>query len=140
MALEFTKCESCGIIFPNQDGTEKMCPKCRNEDASGMTVRDLLRILKNALRDAQGRGQFLTIHDLSTQTKIEEDKIWGFIHRGEIDTASFNDPEVRTFVARKKMEQLQSSVRKHDSPAEPGTGKAQKPHSGLHFRREDDEG
>jgi hypothetical protein len=140
MTLEFTKCENCGIIFPNQDGKETLCPKCRHADAAGVSSRDLLRLVKNAIRDAQGRGVFLTISEMSSQTGIEEEVIWGFIHRGEIDTAGFNDPEVRTYIARRKLEKLQSVIKKLDGPAEPEPSKSTKPRSGLHFRREDDEG
>ena len=140
MPLEFTKCESCGIIFPNQDGKETLCPKCRHTGSSGVSSRDLLRIVKNVIRDAQGRGVFLTVAEISKQTDVEEETIWGFIHRGEIDTASFNDPEVRTFIARKKMEKMQSVMKKKDEPADNESTKPNKPRSGLHFRREDDEG
>jgi hypothetical protein len=138
MPIEFTRCESCGIIFPNQDGKETRCTKCRNEGTQSVSSRDLLRILKNALRDSQSRGAFLTIHDLAVQTEIDEERIWGFIHSGEIDTASFSDPEVRSFVARKKKELMKSSVKPAEQEQKPEEGAKRK--SGFHLRVDDDQG
>ncbi len=136
MPIEFTRCESCGIIFPNEDGKHARCSKCRNEEAQSVSSRDLLRILKNAMRDSQSRGTFLTIHDLAQQTEIEEDRIWGFIHSGEIDTASFSDPEVRSFIARKKKELMKSSSKPVEQEPKPEEGSKRR--SGFHLRTDND--
>jgi hypothetical protein len=137
MAIEFTRCESCGIIFPNQDGKYSQCPKCRNEVGQSASIHDLLRLLKNAIRDTQSRGAFLTVTELSAVTGIEEEKIWHFIHSGEIDTASFNDPEVRNFVVRRKKELMKSTI-KAPSDTEAKPEEPARPKSGFHLKSKDD--
>lgn len=137
MAIEFTRCESCGIIFPNQDGKYTQCSKCRNDVAQGASIHDLLRVLKNTIRDTQSRGAFLTVTELSKLTGIEEDKIWHFIHTGEIDTASFNDPDVRSFIVRRKKELMKSTL-KAPAEAEPKPEEAHRPRSGFHLKSKDD--
>ena len=137
MAIEFTRCETCGIIFPNEDGKYAQCPKCRKEESSSASIHDLLRLLKNSIRDTQSRGVFLTVTELSKLTNIEEDTIWHFIHTGEIDTASFSDPEVRSFIARKKKELMKSTLKAPaDSEAKPE--EPSRPRSGFHLKSKDD--
>jgi hypothetical protein len=137
MAIEFTRCETCGIIFPNEDGKYTQCPKCRKEETQGTSIHDLLRLLKNAIRDTQSRGVFLTVAELSKLTNIEEDTIWHFIHSGEIDTASFSDPEVRSFIARRKKELMKSTL-KTPSDVETKPDEPSRPKSGFHLRTKDD--
>jgi hypothetical protein len=137
MAIEFTRCETCSIIFPNQDGQYSQCPKCRNEVSQGASIHDLLRLLKNAIRDTQSRGAFLTVDELSNATGIDVDKIWHFIHNGEIDTATFSDPEVRSFIARRKKELMKSTL-KAPSDAEPKPEEPSRPKSGFHLKAKDD--
>lgn len=138
MPIEFTRCEGCGIIFPNQDGKDSQCPKCRHEQAQHVSGRDLLRVLKNALRDAQSRGVFLNIRELSQLTEVDESCIWGFIHSGDIDTASLNDPEVRSFLARRKKELMKASAK--PAEAEPKLEEGTKRRSGFHLHADDDPG
>jgi len=97
-----------------------------------MTARDALRALKSTLRDAQARGELMTITDLAEETGIDEQRIWGFINDGEIDTASFNDPMVRDFVFKRRRELLKQSHPAHEEKPEPE-------HHGFHHRADEDE-
>ena len=139
MSPTFIRCEVCGIIFPDEGEGHTRCPKClapeEPEEAveDPGTKREILRTLKNALRDAQSSGQFLTVPELAKQTEIEETKIWDYIQSGEIDTASFDDPKVRDFLVKKRREQLQGLV--GDKPQKKSAPK--KP-SGFHTRSRDD--
>lgn len=108
MPLEFTKCEKCGKIFPAREVGATQCPACRGVSAE-LSDKDLLRQLKNTLRDVQSKGEFLDIPQLSAASKVEEDKIWHFINSGDISTASVDDPAVRDFLIRKKREQAKLS-------------------------------
>jgi hypothetical protein len=137
MATEFTKCEQCGLIFANPNGEQSLCPKCRQAEPGEISGKDLLRKLRNLLRDAQCQGAFMTIHELAANAQVNEDRVWHFIHTGELDTASFNDPEVRDFVVKKRKEMLKSRVGQPESPAnQPGTARPKT--SGFHLRVEDD--
>jgi hypothetical protein len=98
-----------------------------------MTARDALRVLKGTLRDAQARGDLMTITDLADATGIGEDRIWGFITDGEIDTASFNDPQVRDFVFKRRREMLKQNMPAHEERAEPHE------HHGFHHRTDEDD-
>jgi hypothetical protein len=148
MPAEFTKCAQCGIIFPNPDGQRELCPRCANEPLEHEeSLREVLRRLKNLLRDAQANGTFLTMEQLAQQANTDESRIWHFIQSGEIDTATLSDPEVKTFLARRHKERLKASVTQPKQPA-PGSGRPAaedkgKPGtsnkaSGFHIRREDD--
>jgi hypothetical protein len=143
MPLDFTKCDQCGMIFPSQDSSQRLCPKCRHEESSELSTRELLRTLKNALRDAQSSGVFFTVPELSRRTGILEDKIWHYIHTGEIDTASFNDPQVRDFLVKRHKERMKASLPKPPESAKPGEAprtddKSKAKISGFHLKVQDD--
>ncbi len=69
MALDFTKCESCGKIFPAKEDGQSICPACLGEDVE-LTDKDMLRNLKNTLRDVQARGEFLNIPQLAVVSGV----------------------------------------------------------------------
>jgi len=141
MAVEFKKCKYCGMIFPDASGQQDTCPKCRHEAAaSELSQRDILRTLKNALRDAQSQGLFLTVPELAGRTGVEETQIWHFIQTEEIETANFSDPEVRSFVIRQRKERYKAT-----HPQTPPESKSAKPDSavqehksGFHLKIDDD--
>jgi len=141
MPVEFKKCKFCGMIFPDAGGQQDTCPRCRHEATTGeLSQRDILRTLKNALRDAQSQGIFLTVPELAGRTGVEETMIWHFIQTDEIETASFNDPEVRSFIARRQMERLKTSLGRaqHEGkPARPGDAPRERK-SGFHLKIDDD--
>lgn len=139
MTPEFIRCKGCGIIFQSSTG-EELCPKCVRTAETGnafLDKKEMLRFLKNLLRDAQAAGEFLTVTELSTRTSIAESQIWDFIHNGEIDTASFDDPHVRDFLVRKRRE-LSQVKRKTSSEAESEGGREKKPR-GFHSRLDDEQ-
>jgi hypothetical protein len=137
MPVEFTKCEQCGLIFANPGGEEVLCSKCRQVEPESISSRELLRKLRNLLRDFQVQGAFLTIPELAEKAAVSEERVWHFIHTGELDTASFNDPEVRDFVVKKRKEMLKSRVNPSDTgQSQPGTARPKT--SGFHLRVEDD--
>lgn len=138
MTPEFTKCKGCGIIFQSSEG-ETLCPKCRASEDTNQAILDkkeMLRFLKNLLRDSQATGEFLTVADLSVRTKIAESQIWEFIHSGEIDTASFDDPHVRDFLVRKRRE-LAQAKKSESSDSDSGSGRGKK-RSGFHSKLDDE--
>lgn len=137
MPIEFTKCAQCGIIFANPNGTQTLCAKCRDEAPAFDSPRELLRFLKNTLRDAQAHGEFLTIPELAAKAEVTEDRIWTFIHAGEIDTAGFNDPQVREYIARRRKELMKNRQAGSEQSPEPKEGGRAKP-SGFHLKVEDD--
>jgi hypothetical protein len=142
MTQQFSKCETCGIIFLNPNEEHRQCPRCREETALPESDRDVLRLLKNMLRDAQSHGEFLTLHELSEQTGVPEEKIWHFIHNGEIDTASFNDPEVREYLVRKRREIAKMARGRPGEPERADSqppADAQKPGAGFHSKANDEE-
>jgi len=137
---DFTRCERCGIIFPRTEN-ETLCPKCSERGDEILTTelrskQEILRTLKNIIRDAQAKGEFLTVAELSESTKIEEATIWEYIQSGEIDTATFDDPEVREFIVRKRREQMKSlrSAKRAEEPPRDATTKIR----GFHSRSDDD--
>jgi hypothetical protein len=139
---EFVRCDSCGIIF-QQVEAETTCPKCleragEEEQDSGPGKLEILRQLKNIIRDAEASGSFFTVDELSDKTGIEVPKIWEFIHSGEINTARFDDPQVRDYIVRKRREQ-QKAMRgiKEPSPPPSASNSAAKIR-GFHSRPEDD--
>lgn len=139
---EFVRCDNCGIIFQQLEA-ETTCPKCREltgaqaEDAEPSTV-ETLRKLKNAIRDAEASGTFFTVDELSEQTGIAVPTIWEFIHNGEINTAPFNDPQVRDYIVRKRREQMKAlRGDKGPAPAPPASERPSKIR-GFHSRLEDD--
>jgi hypothetical protein len=140
MPAEFKKCKDCGMIFPDAGGQQELCPKCRHEDNAGeKSTRDLLRTLKNLLRDAQSQGQFLTVPELAKRSGIEEGVIWHFIQTDEIETAAFNDPEVRGFVARRQMDKLKATQQRALQEHKPAKPEAPREHkSGFHLKVDDD--
>jgi hypothetical protein len=137
---EFTRCERCGIIFPRA-AKESICPKCQElgEEEPAAETRgkhEILRDLKNIIRDAEARGVFLTVAELSERTEIEESTIWEYIQSGEIDTASFDDPQVREFIVRKRREQMKSM--RSSRPPEPASRTPAEKLRGFHSRADDE--
>ena len=141
MPTEFTKCEGCGIIFANSDSAQTLCPKCRHEESTAVTPRDILRQLRNVLRDAQISGAFLTVPELAEKANTTEEQIWRFIHDGEIDIASFNDPAVRDYLVRKQRERLKAMHPKASEPVKPAAGEkggaSGAKRGGFHLRGDD---
>jgi hypothetical protein len=139
MPMQFTKCKQCGMIFPDASGHNDTCPKCRHEEITGeMSARDVLRTLKNLLRDAQSQGQFLTVPELSKRAGVEEGLIWHFIQTDEIETAAFNDPDVRGFVARRQMDRLKANQQRAMQERKPAKPEAARDHkSGFHLKVDD---
>jgi hypothetical protein len=139
MVPDFSKCNTCGIIFNNPDGAHQQCPKCRSGPPELDSQRDELRLLKNTIRDNQAIGEYMTVPQLSEKTGVNSEQIWHFIRSGEIDTAGFDDPSVRDFLVRKKREQDKLARQLQDQ----STGKKQpvdtkKKRSGFHLRSDDD--
>jgi hypothetical protein len=131
---EFATCAQCGRIFANPGGQHNMCTRCRGDETHELSTRDALRLLKGTLRDAQARSELMTIPELSKATGVDEQRIWGFISDGEIDTASFNDPQVRDFVFKRRRELLKQSQAPAEEKAQP-----QEHHHGFHHRNSEDE-
>lgn len=132
---EFANCTECGRIFANPGGEHTLCTRCRGTAGGPLSARDALRLLKSTLRDAQAKSDLMTIEDLSKVTGIDPQRIWGFISDGEIDTASFNDPQVRDFVIKRRRELLKQSAHQDEKPAAPDHHH----HSGFHNRADEDE-
>jgi hypothetical protein len=130
---DFTACGRCGKIFANPGKVQEFCPRCRGDESLDLSARDALRLVKNALRDAQARGELMTMPQVAVATGVAEERIWTFISSGEIDTASFDDPQVRDFVQKRRRELL-----RHGQPSQPEPGEAAKPRSGFHTRDDDD--
>lgn len=132
---DFTSCGRCGKIFLNPGRAHELCTRCRGGDGTELSARDALRLVKNTLRDAQAKGVLLTMPEVAVATGVEEDRVWGFITSGEIDTAGFEDPQVRDFVQKRRRELLkqQGAPTPAAAPAEP-----EKPRSGFHGRTDDD--
>lgn len=130
--------------FQNIDGTQEECPKCRSGADNAQPVNEQesskshLRLLKNTLRDAQVKGEMLNTSELSARTEIPEPRIWHFINSGEIDTTSMNDPKVREFIKRKRVELAREAARtKQDRTPEKSEEPARKT-SGFHLKDKDD--
>jgi len=134
---DFSKCESCGIIFHNPDGKHTKCSKCRETGESPVSEQDELRQLKNLLRDMRTRGEYPTVSELSKQTGVAEERIWRYIRNGEIDTASLDDPKVRDYLLRKRVQQAKAAQRHKGEPAQPAEEPAERP-SGFHHKINDD--
>ena len=137
MPIEFTKREQCGIIFANSNGTQTLCTKCRGEEPAFESPRELLRYLKNMLRDAQAHGEFLTIPELASKADVTEVRIWAYIRTGDLDTAGFNDPQVREYIVKRRKELTKNRQAEPDqAPANKGPERSK--HAGFHLRVEDD--
>lgn len=138
MVPDFSKCSTCGIIFNNPGGIHQQCSKCRSEPAELELPRDELRLLKNTIKDALAAGEFMTVPQLTEKTSVDAEQIWHYIRSGEIDTASFDDPNVRNFLVRKRREQdkltrqLQEQTIDKEKPANV------KKRSGYYLRADDD--
>jgi len=141
MSSDFTKCEGCGIFFANPGDVQTHCPKCRHEEPPPTSPREVLRLLKNTLRDSQAHGEFLKVEELSTRTGVPSEKIWEFIHTGQIDTASFDDPAVRAYVARRQMERMRTHpLDPHaETPGKPDERPARR-EGGFHLKKDNDRG
>jgi len=140
MSTDFTRCEGCGIFFANPGEVHTHCPKCRHEEPPPTSPREILRLLKNTLRDSQSRGEFLTVDELSQRTNVPGNKIWEYIHTGQIDTASFDDPAVRAFVARRQLERMRTThpLDPHaETPGKPDERPARR-EGGFHLKKDDD--
>lgn len=143
MAQEFTRCKACSIIFLNTDGTQTLCPKCLDkvdvepEIDESVENKDFLRCLKNAVRDAQAKGEMFNTGNLAEQTGVPESKIWFFIKSGELDTASFNDPRVHEYLKRKRIERARELAKSARGTQEPEP-EEKKISRGFHLRSPDD--
>ncbi len=137
MSPTFAKCEKCNKIFAKEDAGPDICPRCSD---TGQEVVDdkisQLRLLKNTIRDVQARGELITIPQLVESTGIDEDVVWKFISEGEIDTARFDDPEVREYMQRKRLEREQELRRKGLRGDTDSGASESKPHRGFHIRRD----
>lgn len=133
MPVEFIKCSECSVFFPKDEKGSTACPKCRNEPMEFSGPKDKLRHLKNILRDNAAKGNMLTIPQLSEISQIGDTVIWEFINSGQLDVASFSDPEVRDFVVKRRREKLKEAQSRVAQPvsSEP---EPTKKHSGFHKR------
>lgn len=104
MPVEFIKCEKCGKIFGRSE-EETLCPACREVDAGPKTPKELLRIVRNYIRDVQARGALMTLEQVAEETGVDYATIWEFIQRGDIDLARFDDPQVKSFLLQRRREQ-----------------------------------
>ena len=136
MPAEFLKCTECSIFFPRDEKGNDKCPKCRDEPYVPDSPRDRLRHLKNTLRDNAARGLMLTIPQLAEQSGLSDTVIWEFINSGQLDVASFNDPDVRDFVVKRKRERMREVQSRVAQPvsSEPEPTKKR---SGFHKRIDD---
>lgn len=137
MSPTFVKCEKCTKIFAKEGSGPDICPKCldNSKDVPDDAVSQL-RLLKNTIRDVQSRGEMITIPQLVEETGIEEETVWKYISSGEIDTAKFDDPEVREYMQRKRLEREQE-LRRKGLRGDLDSGPAEnKPHRGFHIRRD----
>ncbi|MCH7472739.1 hypothetical protein IIA79_07305, partial [bacterium] len=57
------------------------------------------------IRDALVGGELLTVQQVAEGTGVEGSKIWEFIHDGYIDLARFDDPDVRSYLVQKRLDQ-----------------------------------
>ena len=134
----FSRCKECGIIFHNPEGKYEKCPKCR-DDAGELSERDTLRLIRNTVRDFQAKGEFVTVKQLVNLTGVSEKQIWHFIKNGDLDTASFSDPQVREYIVRRRRELSRAVKGKEASQSEkPEAPPARS--SGFHMKRDDDSG
>lgn len=101
---DFIKCAECGKIFA-RESEETLCRNCRHEDTGPRTEREMLRDLRNYLRDCQAQGVMLTIDNLCEDTNIPPEMVWHFIHTGDLDLARFDDPAVKNYLLQKRREQ-----------------------------------
>jgi hypothetical protein len=138
MVPDFSKCNTCGIIFNNPDGAHQQCPKCRSGHSELDSPRDELRLLRNTIRDNQAIGEYMTVPQLSEKTGVDSEQIWHYIRSGEIDTAGFDDPSVRDFLVRKKREQEKLARQMQDHSAGKPLASTKKKRSGFHLRSDDD--
>jgi hypothetical protein len=83
MSSEFTRCNSCGIIFHNPGHRDESCARCQPDWKPMLSDKDKLRLLKGILRDAQAAGQLLTIPQLAERSRIDYAEIWQFIQSGD---------------------------------------------------------
>jgi hypothetical protein len=130
---DFTSCGRCGKIFLNPGKVHDNCPHCRGDESLELSARDALRLVKNTIRDAQAKGDLLTMPQVSELTGVSEERIWNFITSGEIDTASFEDPAVRDFVHKRRRELLRQGGQPHA-----GEPLETKQRSGFHMREDDE--
>lgn len=132
---DFTSCGRCGKIFLNPGKAHELCTHCRGDESVELSAREALRLVKNTLRDAQAAGALLTMPEVAQQTGVSEERVWGFITSGEIDTAGFEDPQVRDFVQKRRRELLKSQGRpeQHSEAEQPV-----KPRSGFYTRTDDE--
>ena len=139
MAPTFVKCEKCAKIFAKEGSGEDICPRCSHtEQTDTADPNAVLRILKNTIRDVQAKGEMVTIAQLVELTGIEEKVVWKYISSGEIDTARFDDPQVREFMQRKRLER-EHEMRRANKPGDTGTGTNRatgKKIRGFHIRRD----
>ena len=129
--MDFSKCSTCGKIF-KRESEEKDCPSCRQEPAAPPSDKEYLRLVRNLIKDAMASGEMLTVPQIIEKTSVPESKVWHFIASGEIDTASFRDPEVQRFIQKQRLERLRKlggddDAKVADEPA------AEKPR-GFHTR------
>lgn len=138
MPLDFTKCEECGKIFLQSAIGQTLCPACQGISAE-LSDKDLLRQLKNTLRDVQARGEFLNIAQLTEESQVAEDKIWHFINTGELSTASLDDPAVRDYLVRKKRELAKQAKQPKEKKDEGDKRKfySKKQDTGFHLSTKD---
>jgi hypothetical protein len=109
MPAEFIQCTECSVFFAKDDSGRSLCGKCSDEPYVPSSPKDCLRYLKSFLRDLESAGEMLTVPELSLRTQVSDTVIWEFIRSGQMDVASFNDPEVRDFVVKRNRERLRES-------------------------------
>ncbi|MEZ5337748.1 MAG: hypothetical protein R3F46_05740 [bacterium] len=98
--------------------------------------KDKLRHLKSILRDYASHGKMLTIPQLSEESQLSDTVIWEFINSGQLDVATFNDPDVRDFVIKRRRERIKDAQTRQPQPVSSEPEPTSK-RSGFHKRVDD---
>ena len=134
MTVEFVKCSDCSVFFARDDSDSTLCHKCRAEPYVPSSPKDCLRYLRTLLRDLEINGELLTIPELAVRAQVSDTVIWDFIKSGQLDTASFNDPEVRDFMVKRIRERRKEAQARTPQPV---SSEPQPKRAGFHKRPDD---
>lgn len=134
MPAEFIRCAECGVFFAKDESGNSVCGKCSNEPYVPSSPKDCLRYLKSYIRDLESAGEMLTVPELSQRTQVSDTVIWEFIRSGQMDVASFSDPEVRDFVVKRNRERRKESQARTPQPV---SSEPEPKRKGFHKRPDD---
>ncbi|GEM_PF-5974640 len=97
---ELRNCIVTGKLFLDTTGS-KISPEALREIASTQEYKRALRELRKIVREREKSGELMTVSQAAQQLGVEEHVVLAMIYRGDIDTYSFNDPEVRDYLRRR---------------------------------------